>query len=147
LPVAKTDLKSLSEDPEKYQGKEVIIRTDIKSLVENPTPYRGRKIELMGYVERPFRGFDWDFILKDEQGRAITCYEREYRISAWIMPTMAVRRAHENNDQITVVGKLEGGQRIELDWIEYNAQIMDTDYKPPEIRRKGYGIFRYGDGA
>ena len=134
LPVVKTDLKSLSEDPEKYQGKEVIITTDLKSLVENPAPYLGRKIELRGYVEYGLRRFgDWTFVLKDEEGRAITCYEREYRIRAWIIPTMAVRRAERNDEKITVVGMLQGDPRIELDWIEYDGEIIDTDYKPPRI--------------
>jgi len=134
LPVVKTDLKSLSEDPEKYQGKKVIITTDLKNLVENPTPYLGRKIELLGYVEYGFKRIgDWTFVLKDEEGRAIACYEREYRRGAWIIPTMAIRQADRNDEQITVVGILQRDQRIELDWIEYHGKIIDTDHKPPSL--------------
>jgi hypothetical protein len=56
------------------------------------------------------------------------------------VPVMAVRRAERNNEQITVVGKLQMGLEIELDWIEYEGQIIDTDFKPPEFRPS----FSYG---
>jgi len=134
-PLVKTDLKSFNEDPEKYRGKEVIFTTDLKGVVENPTPYLGRKIELTGYVhEYGFIGFGhWNFMLKDEEGRSVRCYERKYRVDAWIMPVLAVRRAEKNNEQVTVVGKLQQGLKIELDWVEYKGQKFDTDFKPPDI--------------
>ncbi|MFH0814025.1 MAG: hypothetical protein V2A69_14490 [Pseudomonadota bacterium] len=134
-PVVKTDLKSFKENPEAYQGKEVIITTDVKSVVEDPESYLGRKIELKGFVKyNGFRGFShWNFFLKDEEGRSLRCYEREYRIEAWIWPTTILRRAERENEQLTVVGKLQKGKEIELDWVEYKGQTIDTDYKPPQF--------------
>jgi hypothetical protein len=136
-PMVKTDLKSLNENPEKYKGKRVIVTTDVKSLVDDPKAYRGKNIELTGYVKLDsfyFRGInDWSFILKDVEGKSVRCYEWEYRVSSWIMPEMALRRAEKENEQVTVVGKLEGGLKIELDWIEYKGQHYDTDYKPMGI--------------
>jgi len=134
-PVVKTDLTSLKKNPEKYQGKKIIVTTDLKSLVDNPKDYLGRKIELTGYVKyNGFRGFrNWNFILKDEEGRSVRCYEREYRIEAWRVPVKAVRQAERNNEPITVVGKLQKGLEIELDWIEYKGQTIDTDQKPPSL--------------
>ena len=136
-PMVKTDLKSLNENPEKYKGKWVIITTDLKSVVDDPKAYRGKNIELTGYVKLDrfdFKGFyGWSFILKDVEGRSLRCYEREYRVDGWIMPEMALRRAEKESEQVTVVGRLEGGQKIELDWIEYKGQHYNTDYKPPGI--------------
>ena len=136
-PIVKTDLKSLNENPEKYKGKWVIVTTDLKSVVDDPKAYRGKNIELTGYVKLDSFGFrginDWSFILKDVEGKSVRCYEREYRVDGWIMPEMALRRAEKENEQVTVVGKLEGGLKIELDWIEYKGQHYNTDYKPPAI--------------
>ena len=131
-PLVKTDLKSLTKDPEKYRGKRVIITTDLKSLVENPAPYVGKQVELTGNVEGEDRKSNyWNFILKDEEGRTVKCYEREYRVDTWIVPKMAVRQAERNNEKITVVGRLKAGLRIELDRIEYKGQTIDTDHKSP----------------
>jgi len=134
-PMVKTDLKSLNENPEKYKGKWVIITTDLKSVADDPKAYRGKHIELTGYVKLDgFRGINgWSFILKDVAGKSLRCYEREYRVDSWIMPEMALRQAEKENAQVTVVGKFEGGLKIELDWIEYKGQHYDTDYKPPMV--------------
>lgn len=136
-PMVKTDLKSLNENPGKYKGKWVIVTTDIKSIVDDPKAYRGKNIEFSGYVKLDTFGFTgingWSFILKDIEGKSVRCYEWEYRVSSWIMPEMALRRAEKENEQVTVVGKLEGGLKIELDWIEYKGQHYDTDYKPMGI--------------
>ena len=136
-PMVKTDLKSLNENPEKYKGKWVIVTTDLKSVVDDPKAYRGKNIELTGYVKLDSFGFEgingWSFILKDVEGKSVRCYEWEYRVSGWIMPEMALRRAEKENEPVIVVGKLEGGLKIELDWIEYKGQHYDTDYKPPGI--------------
>ena len=95
-----------------------------------------KKIELTGYVK--LNGFrrtnDWGFILQDGVGRQVRCYEREYRISSWIMPEMALRQAEKGNEKVTVEGKFEKNGKIELDWIEYKGQHFNTDYKPPEVR-------------
>jgi hypothetical protein len=47
---------------------------------------------------------------------------------------MAIRRAARNNEQLTVVGKLQKGLKIELDWIEYEGLTIDTDFKPAMVR-------------
>ena len=135
-PIVKTDLKSLQENPEKYKGKKVIITADIKSVVEAPGAYWGKRIEISGYVKTD--GFrrtkDWGFILEDQEGRSILCNEREYRVTSWLMPVMALRRAEKENKQVTVEGKLLRNLEIELDWIEYEGQHYDTDFKPPQFR-------------
>jgi hypothetical protein len=135
-PIVKTDLKSFQENPEKYKGKEVIITSDIKSVVEAPEAYRGKRIEISGYVKTD--GFrrtqDWGFLLADKEGRSILCNEREYRVTSWLMPVMALGRAEKENKQVTVEGKLLRNLEIELDWIEYEGQHYDTDFKPPQFR-------------
>ena len=137
VPMVKTDLKSLNENPEKYKGKWVIVTTDIKSVVDNPKAYRGKNIEFSGYVKLDTFGFTgingWSFILKDVEGKLVRCYESEYRVDGWIMPEMALRQAEKENGQVTVQGKLEGSLKVELRWIEYKAQHYNTDYKPPAI--------------
>jgi hypothetical protein len=134
-PIVKADLKSLQENPEKYKGKKVIITADIKSVVEAPEAYRGKRIEISGYVKTD--GFrrtkDWGFLLEDQEGRSILCNEREYRVTSWLMPVMALRRAEKENKQVTVEGKLLKNLEIELDWIEYEGQHYDTDFKPPQF--------------
>ena len=132
-PLVKTDLKSLNENPEEYHGKRVVVTTDLRSIVEKPEDYLGKKIELTGYVKyNGFRDFShWNFLLKDEEGRSVRCYEREYRLDAWIWPVVALRRAEKKNEQLTIVGKLHKGLEIELDWIEYEGVKINTDHKPP----------------
>ena len=126
----------LNENPEAYKGKKLIVIADIKSVVEAPEAFLNKKIELMGYVM--LDGFrktnDWSFILKDEKDRQVRCYEREYRITSWIMPEMALRQANQGKEKVTVVGKFEKNGKFELDWIEYKGQHFNTDYKPPEVR-------------
>jgi hypothetical protein len=133
-PMVKTDLKSLLADPEKYKGSEVIVTSDIKSVLGDKKAYLGRKVELKGYVEfYGLRRLDpWHFILKDEEGNAVTCYEWEYRVRSWTIPEVTLRQAQKQHQEVTVVGRVESS-RIELDWIEYQGQIIDTDYKPPYI--------------
>ena len=128
--IVKTDLKTFLENPQEFRDKRVVITTAIKSLTENPAPYSGRLIELSGFVEYGRKGFDWYFVLKDEEGRHVTCYEREYRNYPWIRADMVVREAERKNKKIVAVGILEKSKTIELDWIEYNGQFIDTDYKP-----------------
>lgn len=131
-PLVKTDLKSLSENPLQYKGKQVVVVTDIKSLVENPEDYYGKRVEITGYVR--LNGFrrtgDWGFILEDEEGRSVKCYEWKYRVEAWILPSVALRRAEREKAPVTVVGKVGKSLKIELDWIEYGDQHYDTDYLP-----------------
>ena len=137
--IVRTDLKTFLENPEEYHDKRVVITTDIKSIIENPTPYVGKLIELSGFVEYGRKGFDWYFVLKDEEGRRITCYEREYRNYPWRRADMVVRRAERENKKIVTVGILEKSKEIELDWIEYNGEFIDTDYKPDA----GLNLFRW----
>ena len=131
-PVVKTDLKSLNENPEQYRDKEVIVVTDLARVVEDPDAYRGRRVELTGYVA--YKGFwasnYWNFILKDETGASIKCFERNYRVDAWLRPVVAVRRAEREKQLLNVVGKVEMGPKIELDWIEHEGVHIDTDFKP-----------------
>jgi hypothetical protein len=131
-PLVKTDLKSLNENPGQYKGKRVVVTTDLRNILETPEDYFGKKVEVTGYVttNRLRRSGDWSFILEDEEGRSVTCYEWKYRIDSWLMPSMAIKRAARENGQVTVVGKLEKDLEIELDWIEYEDQHYDTDYLP-----------------
>jgi hypothetical protein len=135
-PLVKTDLQTLQENPEQFEGKQVIVTADIESVVENQEAYAGKKVELTGYVE--YVGFwassYWNFILKDKNGLSVKCYERNYRVEAWIMPVTAMRRAARENGLVTVVGKLGKSLRVELDWVEFRGQRYITDYKPPSIR-------------
>jgi hypothetical protein len=134
-PIVKTDLDNFNKNIDSYQGKEVIITTDLENLFEDPKPYVNRKLELRGYVE--YNGFNsfraWNFMLKDEEGRSLRCYERSYRLEAWSMPVAAIRKAEEEQLEITIVGKLELGQNVELDWIEVDGQRFNTDIKPHRI--------------
>jgi len=153
MPLVKTDLKSLKENPDEYKGKRVVVTTDLKSVVEEPEDYFGKNIEVTGYVNLNGlrRSGDWGFILRDEEGRSVRCYEWKYRVESWIMPSMALRRAEKENGQVTVVGKLEKDLEIELDWVEYKDQHYDTDYIPytafrPHHYYHGYGFPSIGSG-
>ena len=132
-PLVKTDLKSFNENPEKYKGTEVIFTADIRSVVEHPEAYAGKQVELKGYVTyNGFWGFTcWNFLLKDDEGRSIRCYEDEYRVDVWIWPDTVVKRADRKHEQLGVVGRLGKGPELELRWIEHNGQTISTDYKPP----------------
>ena len=144
-PLVKTDLKSLNANPDEYKGKRVVVTTDLRSLTEKPEDYLGKDIEVTGYVRpnRLRRYGDWAFVLEDEKGRSVRCYEREYRVDSWIMPSMAVKRAARENEQVTVVGRVEKDLEIELDWIEYEDQHYDTDYLPYTTYRRHYYYHGY----
>lgn len=131
-PVVRTDLETLIANPEEFYGKEVIVTADFKSVLESPEEYKGRKIEVTGYVDyRGWRGFRaWHFFLSDEEGRKLRCYEGVYRVEGWIIPVVTAKRAARDQNPLTVVGRLEKSMNIELDYIEYEGQYIDTDAKP-----------------
>ena len=145
-PYVRVDQKDIGENGEKYKGKHIIIMTDIADLYENDTKYTGKKIELKGYVEyRRTKGvYYWNFILKDDNGRSVVCYERHYKPRPWLRPVYAIMEAERVNDIITIVGRCKQGMKIELDWIEYDDETIDTDYVPPFIKipihRRAIGI-------
>lgn len=134
-PIVSTDFKSFQENPEKYQSKSSTIKADIKNVAKPPAILVGRKVELTGYVV--LEGFktinDWSFLLKDDEGHQVWCYERTYRVTGWIAPEMALREAAHKKEKITVLGRFEQSGKIELEWIEYKGQHYDTDYFPPGI--------------
>jgi len=146
-PVVKTDLQSVEENPDTYKGDQVVIATDLRSVVENPDAYLDKRIELKGFVEyreTPLRPY-WHFLLKDEDGRSLKCYERRYNNDVWEWPLTAVRKAKKNKEQLTVVGWLEKGRALELDWVEYDGKTIDTDYLPPRRRHHSlHGGFSQG---
>jgi len=143
-PLVTIDLKSFNANPEAYKGKRVVVATDLRSLVEEPEDYLGKDIEVTGYVRlKGLRGSYWGFVLEDEDGRSVTCYEWNYRVDSWISPSMAIRRAAREKEHVTVVGKVGRDLEIELDWIEYQGQHYDTDYKPywlPVMNSGWYGL-------
>ena len=128
--IVKTDLNSFNQDPEQYKDKRVIITTEIESILKDPTSFIKRDIEISGLVRRNPRGFEWGFSIRDEKGNSLECYETEYRISPWLRVDQAIKRAELKKEKVTVVGKLGTGLQIELDWIEYEGDVMDTDFKP-----------------
>jgi len=130
-PLAKTDLKSLNEDPEKYAGKHIVVTTNLKNVVEKPEDHLGKQIELKGYVQYDElqKLENWNFMIKDNEGRYLKCYESNYNVAAEIWTKMVVRQADRKGEQLTVMGRLEKGLVMELDWIEYGGQHIDTDVK------------------
>jgi len=133
--VVETSLNSYLQNPKAYKGKKVIIVASIKDVLKNPSPLIGKKIKVKGFVKYiGFRGYPyWNFILMDKEGNSIRCYEKEYRVQAWIVPIMAVKEAEKKNEIIIAVGKLKKKGLLELDWIEYRGEVIDTDYKPPSV--------------
>lgn len=144
--VVKTDLQSVEENPDAYKGKRVVITTDLKSLAEKPEDYLEKKVELKGfaeYREGPLRPY-WHFVLKDEEGRSLKCYERNYHNYVWEWPLMTVRKAKRNKEQLTVVGRFEKRGVLELDWIEYDGETINTDYVPLHRRHFRHHRGYYG---
>lgn len=133
-PLVRTDLQTLQEKPEQFEGKQVIVTAGIDDVVAHPEAYKGKKVELTGPVEQ--KGFwrtpYWSFTIQGEKG-SLKCYERIYRVDAWILPVMAIKRAARENSPVTVVGKVEQDLEIELDWIEYQGQHYDTDRPPANM--------------
>ena len=128
--IVKVDLTSFNENPQLYEDKRVILKTDITTLVNDPTPYISKDIEISGFVKKGTIGLDWGFYLEDEAGESVKCYESKYRHYPWIRADMAVRKARAVNERMTIVGIFRKNFGIELDWIEYGGEVIDTDYKP-----------------
>ena len=133
--IVKLDWTSFNVNPEAYADKRVIITTDIASLLNDPTPYYYKDIEISGSINKTLFGLDWGFYLEGETGLSIKCYERTYRHSPWSEADMAVKRARRNKENITIVGVFGKLHDIELDWIEIEGRIIDTDYKPYSLAR------------
>ncbi len=133
--MVETSLNNYLQNPEAYKEKKVIIVASIKDVCKNSDPLIGKEIKLEGFVKYiGFRCYPyWNFILMDKEGNSIKCYEREYRVEAWIIPIMALKEAEKRKEMIIAVGKLEKKGLLELDWIEYRGEIIDTDYKPPSV--------------
>jgi len=136
-PIVETDINSFMQNPRKYEGKKVVIVTTIKDIQKRPDLFIGKEVKIKGFVRYlGFRGFPyWNFIIKDKEGNSIRCYEREYRIEAWIVPVTALRDAQKNKDILVAVGRLKRKDLLELDWIEYKGQMIDTDFKPVSLRK------------
>ena len=134
-PFVKTDLQTFQQYPEQFKGKRVILTASLEQVMAHPDAYVGKKVELTGpVISKGFWGPpDWDFLLTDGKDRTIRCYEHTYRVDAWILPVMAIKRAARQNEMVTVVGKLQRNLEVELDWIEYEGQHFDTDYLPSAI--------------
>lgn len=134
-PLVRTDLDRLLSNPDEFKGKSVLVTTDIARLLENQDAYYKKKVELTGYVEYlGHRGVsDWGFLLKDEAGKSLLCHEQNYRVVVWDMPVAILRRAERERAVVTVVGRVERGGRIELDWIEFQDLHLDTDYRPHSV--------------
>ncbi|HNR12942.1 MAG TPA: hypothetical protein PLG17_10190 [Thermodesulfobacteriota bacterium] len=134
-PLVRTDLQTFQQHPEQFKGKQVVITASLEEIYTHRDAYSAKKVEITGTVTR--KGFwgppDWDFFLTDNQGRTLRCYERTYRVDAWIIPVMAIKRAERENSTVTVVGKLEQDLDIELDWFEYQGQHYDTDHLPASV--------------
>ena len=132
--VVRTDLASLSGSSEGYSepiGKYsiVIITTEIESVMDNPEAYAGRTVELSGYVkERNIGGTNgWSFILEDGRSNSINCYEWEFNDADLTELEIVLRQAMKGDEEITIVGKFEKGQNIELESIEARGQTYPTD--------------------
>jgi hypothetical protein len=81
-------------------------------------------VEYIGFREH----FRWNFLLKDAEGRTLRCYERGYAYRAWPRVETVVRDAEAKGLPVTVVGSLESKNALELDWIEYRGNRIDTDF-------------------
>jgi hypothetical protein len=106
-----------------------VKETDIKSVLDTPNAYMGKKIELAGYIkEKNLNGFkDWGFILRDKNGRSITCYEFGIGDIDLIEQEITLRQAKKRTELVTVVGKLGKGLKVELETFETGGQIYNTD--------------------
>jgi hypothetical protein len=113
-----------------------VISCSISDLTENWVSLLGKRVCVKGYpVYLGFRGYHyWNFILKDKKGNKIRCYEQRYRVEAWIIPVMILREAQKYNRLITVVGVLKEKALLELDWIEYEGLVIDTDELPSSAK-------------
>lgn len=138
-PVVRTHLKQFTDNPEEFQGKQVIVSANLNDILDNPEIFMDDRIrvEVPGYIKyNGFMGFShWNLILRDNEGSSIRCYEREYRVDSWNVPRALLLAAERKNERIIVVGRLQKTTEllIETDWIEYDGQIIDTDYLPPPV--------------
>ncbi|MBW1829951.1 MAG: hypothetical protein JRI74_11090 [Deltaproteobacteria bacterium] len=125
--VVRTDLESLSDSSEWYSI--VIVTTEIESVMDNPEAYAGRTVELSGYVkERSVEIYNgWSFILEDARSNSINCYEWEFNDADLTELEIVLRQAMKEDEEITIVGKFEKGQNIELESIEARGQTYPTD--------------------
>ena len=128
----KTDLQTLQQNPEQFKGKEVILTTTIKQVQEHQDAYLGKKVEITGFVlYKGYRGSSfWSFDLKDEADRHLSCYEQRYRVIAWTMPDAIIKRATRENEQVTIVGRIEKDLSVELSGIKYRGQYYNTNHLP-----------------
>lgn len=112
------------------------LRPLIADLIDQPEKFAKRYVVVTGWLEdaaHRYNGGRWGFDLRDEQGAGIRCYERDYRRGAPFPVRHLLRRAGYHERPIEVAGWVDGGGRLELDWIEYAGIRVDTDLLPRPI--------------
>lgn len=133
-PLIKTDLDSYLRDQTDYKGKQVVITADLENILERYELYQGKEVE----ISAPVTYFGkWNFrtwyLMLEEDGKKIRCYENEYRVYPGIDALSLLKIAKSEGGEVTVRGKLKP-DGIELNRLFYKEYAVDTNSKPPEFR-------------
>ena len=122
--------------PEAFGQRELIIETSLDNVVATPAAFGRHSVQLSGHPEYVGHRIDhpyWYFYLTDESGSRLLCYEQNYRLTHRSVVERLLRRAQSLGEPVTVGGRLKRGGELELDWIDYGAWHLDTDYHPPSL--------------
>jgi uncharacterized membrane protein YcgQ (UPF0703/DUF1980 family) len=115
------------------------MKVSLSDLVDTPSLYRNKRVEISGYVVRNEYYGDkyvtWQLIM-EENGKRIYCYEDGDNPDVITKCVNLAEEAKENNEKITVTGRLrQGGYRelivgtiLELETFEYKGYKIDTDF-------------------
>ncbi len=115
------------------------MKVSLSNLVDTPSLYRNKKVEISGNVVRNEYYGDkyvtWQLIM-EENGKRIYCYEDGDNPDVITKCVNLAEEAKENNEKITVTGRLrQGGYReiisgtiLEIETFEYKGYKIDTDF-------------------
>ena len=79
--LVRVDLDTYLKNQQQYKDKHVVITATLKDVTEHYDRYKGREIEVSApIVYNGFRSFWTWYVLMEQDGKKLRCYEEHYRL-------------------------------------------------------------------
>lgn len=121
-----------TDHPYASSGPDAPVEVSAAEIQADPVGYTHAYVVLEGHIDR--HAYDppgrWGFLLTDEQGTGLRCYERNYRREGPFGVRILLRKVVAQAGTLRVAGRVTRDGELELDWVEYGGSRFDTDFAP-----------------
>ncbi|MCX5901973.1 MAG: hypothetical protein NTV89_00555 [Proteobacteria bacterium] len=125
--LVRVDLDTYLKNPKQYKDKHVVITATLKDVTEHYDRYKGREIEVSApIVYSGFRSFWTWYVLMEQDGKKLHCYEEHYRLLPAPVAVDLALMARSQKGIVTARGDLLS-DGIELNRLKYNGYDINTD--------------------